>query len=267
MRVVRFFSLASAAIAFPLMALAGDPEPVDLLPDIITNPATLTDTEIVDNVVSGRIHLRLSNSTPNIGDGPLEVYGVEPKHDGEGDATQPVNQRIYRSDDSYYDREAGFFEYHPEHHHTHLQDWSRYRLREILPNDGVGDVVAEGDKTSFCLLDSRVYDKTLPGAPPSSVFRDCDQGTQGISVGYEDLYSKELPDQWIDITDVPDGEYWLESETDAGNVILEKDETNNSARVKVIIDKGDTGPNLMGIFAALFAILQQLLAFLRGFFA
>ena len=247
--------------------LATAQTPVDLLPDIITNPAPLMDTDIVSDVEPGRIHLLLSNATPNIGDGPLEVYGVEPKDHDDGAETQPVMQRIYRSDGSFYDREAGLFEHHPTHHHTHLQDWSRYRIREILPNDGVGDVVAEGDKTSFCLLDSRAYDKNLPGAPASPVFRHCDDGTQGISVGYEDLYDKSLPEQWIDITDVPDGEYWLESEADAGNVILEKDETNNVARVKVVIDKGDAGPNPVGILAILIAILQRLLAFLRGFFA
>jgi hypothetical protein len=248
----------------PLAMPAAAQPPVDMLPDIITNPVPLTDTVIVDTVILGRVHLLLSNATPNIGDGPLEVYGVSPKdHDAE---IQSVMQRVYRSDGSFYDREAGFFEYHPTHHHTHLQDWARYRLRAILPNDGVGNVVAEGEKTSFCLLDSRVYDKSLPGAPASSVFRKCDQGTQGISVGYEDLYGKDLPDQWIDITDVPDGEYWLESEVDAGNVILEKDETNNVTRVKVNIDKGEAGPNPMGIFALLLAILERLLAFLRGFF-
>lgn len=254
-----------AGAVFNAMA-AGAQAPVDRLPDIITNPAPLMDTEIVDNIEPGRIHLLLANATPNVGDGPLEVFGVEPKHGGKGE-TQPVMQRIYRSDDSFYDREAGFFEYHPTHHHTHLQDWARYRLREILPNDQVGDVVAQGDKTSFCLLDSRVYDKNLPGAPSFPVYKNCEQGTQGISVGYEDLYGKDLPDQWIDITDVPDGEYWLESKADAGNVILEKDETNNIARVKVTIDKGDEGPNPMGILATLLAILQQLLAFLRGLFA
>ncbi len=128
-------------------------------------------------------------------------------------------------------------------------------------------MVAGGEKTSFCLLDSRPYDKNLPGAPPSGVYRTCDSGTQGISVGYEDLYDKSLPDQWIDITDVPNGEYWLESEVDAGNAILEKDETNNIARVKVTIDKGGSGLNPMGIIALFLAILQRLLALLRGFFA
>lgn len=267
MRFLHFLSIVSVLAMVPLSALAGDPVPVDLLPDIITNAQTLTDNEIVDDVEPGRIHLRLSNSTPNIGDGPLEAYGVTEKHEGESGETQPVNQRIYRSDGSYYDREAGMFEYHPTHKHTHLEDWSRYRLRAILPGDGVGGVVMEGDKTSYCLLDSRPYDTNLPGAPSFPVYKTCDTGTQGISVGYEDLYIKSLPDQWIDITDVPDGEYWLESEVDAGDVILEKDETNNIARVKVIIDKGDPGPNPFGIFAILMAILQQILAFLRGFFA
>jgi len=267
MRAVCRIFIIIGLFVLSLSVTAAAQVPVDLLPDIITNPTALTDTNIVGNVEEGRIHLRLSNATPNIGDGPLEIFGVELKDHAGEEETIPVMQRIYRSDASFYDRESGLFEYHPTHHHIHLQDWSRYRLREILPNDGVGGVVGESEKTSFCLLDSRVYDKTLPGAPASPVFRNCDQGTQGISVGYEDLYDKSLPDQWIDITDVPNGEYWLESEADAGDVILEKDETNNVARVKVLIDKGDAGPNPIGILAILIAILQQLLEFLRGFFA
>ncbi len=115
-----------ATVFFALTSNAQDP--VDLLPDVITNPATLMDTEIVHDVEPGRVHLLLSNSTPNIGEGPLEVFGVPPKDTGDVE-TQPVKQRIHRSDGSYYDRDAGFFEYHPSHHHIHFQDWCRYRLR------------------------------------------------------------------------------------------------------------------------------------------
>jgi hypothetical protein len=58
-------------------------------------------------------------------------------------------------------------------------------------------------------------------------------------VGWLDVYSKNLPDQWIDITGIPDGEYWLESESDPDDAILESDETNNITRIKVIIGTPD----------------------------
>lgn len=239
----------------------------DLLPDVTTNPAYLLDTEVRDDIQEGRVFLTLSNATANIGDGPLEVYGVAPKDHGD-ESTQPVMQRIYRSDGSSYEVEAGVFVYHPTHEHTHLANWARYRLREVLEGDGVGPVVAKSEKTSFCLLDSIVYDDSLPGVPGFPVYVTCDVGTQGISVGYQDLYDKSLPDQWIDITGVPDGTYWLESEVDPANHIIEKDESNNTARVKVIIDleDPDSGANPQGIIAALLALLQRIVEFLRMLF-
>ncbi|MCC6486970.1 MAG: hypothetical protein IT364_05670 [Candidatus Hydrogenedentes bacterium] len=239
----------------------------DLLPDVITNPEYLLDTEVRDDIQAGRVFLTLSNATANVGSGPLEVYGVAPKDNGD-ESTQPVMQRIYRSDGSSYEVEAGVFVYHPAHEHTHLANWARYRLREVLEGDGVGPVVARSEKTSFCLLDSLIYDDSLPGFPGFPVYVNCGVGTQGISVGYQDLYDKSLPDQWIDITGVPGGTYWLESEVDPANHIIEMDETNNTARVKLIIDleDSDPGPNPQGIIAALLALLQRIVDFLRVLF-
>ncbi len=241
--------------------------PVDLLPDIITNSTYLLETELRGDIEPGRILLTLSNATPNIGDGPLEVYG-DTATDGELEV--PVKQRIHRSDGSYYDRDAGVFAYHASHDHIHLKGWARYRLRDVLDNDGVGPVTAQSKKTSYCLLDSLVYDLNLPGAPPSAHYVTCDFEFQGISVGYQDLYDKSLPDQWIDVTDVPDGTYWLESEADPANHILEKDETNNVARVKVTIDRSTLvqppGPNPLGIIAILVALFQRLLEILQALF-
>lgn len=204
----------------------------DILPDVITNPAWLRDTVEVDDVAPGRRHLRLSNATPNIGPGILYIYGVLPANE---DGTQDVYQRIFQSEGGYRDVPAGRFVFHPAHDHVHLEGWAQYRLRRVLEDDGVGDVVAEGIKTSYCLRDSTIYNAQLPNFRFPGQFQDCGGTVQGISVGFEDVYTKNLPDQWIDITEVPSGEYWLESEVDPDNHILEADETNNLARVKVTL--------------------------------
>ena len=54
-------------------------------------------------------------------------------------------------------------------------------------------------------------------------------------MGWEDIYFKNLPDQWIDITGLTPGEYWLESEVDPEDHFLELDETNNVDRIKLVI--------------------------------
>lgn len=209
------------------------------LPDIIIRQSDLLDNDI--RVSGGRTLLRLSNGTANSGVGPLYLYGVTPGND---DGTQDVRQRVYREDGSFFERVAGSFVYHPEHNHIHFEEWAQYRLRRVVGEDGIGEVIAEGAKTSFCILDLGVYDRSLPHYRPGGFFRSCSSTTQGLSVGWIDVYSKSLPGQNIDITDVPDGHYWLESEVDPNNNVLESNEDNNIARVRITIgDPSDINPD------------------------
>ncbi|MBL8763504.1 MAG: hypothetical protein JNM07_04460 [Phycisphaerae bacterium] len=204
-------------------------EAVDWLPDVIIREQTLYQNRIL--IQNGRLMLRLSNATPNIGMGKLQLYGSTVN----GDGTQDVNQRIFRSDGTYWDRLAGKFVFHPGHNHIHFQDWCVYRLREVLPGDGVGPIVRLGAKTSFCLLDVAVYDATLPNFNPAGEFHSCATTSQGLSVGWMDIYDLDLDGQEIDITDVPYGTYWLESEVDPTRRVLESNPDNNVSRIKVSI--------------------------------
>jgi hypothetical protein len=243
---------------------------VDLLPDMVVDTSFLSDHEVRTDIKPNRFHLIFSNAMANIGDGPLHIFGVKPKDKHGDEETQKVKQRVFRSDGSHYNRLAGHFVYHPQHNHTHFEDWAIYRLREILPDDGVGEIVGSSRKTSFCLLDSFEYDTSLPNSPEDPEYIACSTNVQGISVGYEDLYDKSIPGQWIDVTDLPNGEYWLESEVDPENNVLEKDETNNVGRIKVTIEKKDPDPdpdpdpNPTGLLAAIIALIQQLLDFFRA---
>lgn len=168
--------------------------------------------------------LRLTSAVANIGSGPLELRGGEIHGD-----LQDVYQRIYESDGSFTDVLAGVFRYHSEHGHIHFEEFAEFRLREVLPGGEVGAVVATGEKVSFCLLDVQRYGTLGPASP---YYLSCDQ-LQGISVGWADVYHRGLPGQSIEITNVPDGDYWLEVEVDPGNRLLESDETNNVARIQI----------------------------------
>lgn len=207
----------------------------DLLPDLIVNPVRLEDHVFVKNIIPGRIHILLSNSTPNIGFGYLRI--IEGQTMG---LEQMIFQAIKQADGSPDRlREAGLFVFHGAHNHFHVDDWAIYHIRQVLPGDGVGSILFGGVKTSFCLLDSTRYlgPEPISGTPPiARQFVSCGANEQGISVGWEDIYDKGLPDQWIDITGLPPGEYWLESEVDPEDHFLETDETNNVARIKLVID-------------------------------
>jgi hypothetical protein len=129
----------------------------------------------------------------NVGAGPLELVGSITHQDG----TQDVLQRISRDDGTRLDRLAGTFVFHPSHNHVHFEDFTEYNLRAVLPDNQVGDVVATSEKISFCLTDFDDYDEALVGAPDLGAFHGCGT-TQGISVGWADIYEEGLPDQWID---------------------------------------------------------------------
>jgi hypothetical protein len=203
-----------------------------LFPDIIVKKDDLYDNEISTTVVPGRKHLKVSVTTPNIGSGKLYLYGVLPANP---DGTQDVRQRVYRSDGTFFDRLAGKFIYHPTHDHIHVENWTQFHLRQVLPDSGVGAIIASGDKTSFCVLDLSVYDSSLPNYNPSGQFHNCSSTIQGLSVGWADTYSKDLDGQNIDITNVPDGVYWLEAQVDPDTAMLESRDTNNASRVLVVI--------------------------------
>lgn len=204
----------------------------ELLPDMEIVASYLSDRSYDTSTIPGRRLLRLSTGTGNKGVGPMEIRGGASYPDG----TQDVWQVVHKTDGCTSEYLAGKFVYHPSHGHVHFEGWGQYRLRSVLPGGGVGDVVAEGGKTSFCLLDISHYNPTLPGSPSSGSYGGCGVTRQGISVGWADVYSKSLPDQWIDITDLPPCTYWLEAEVDPENSVVELDETNNAARVLVDLD-------------------------------
>ncbi|NUP08614.1 MAG: hypothetical protein HOW73_21405 [Polyangiaceae bacterium] len=141
--------------------------------------------------------LRFDLRTPNIGDGDMFL----------GDPTgNPL------------------FIYSTCHEHFHFEGYARYRLL-----DGNGNEVATGHKQAFCLMDVEPFE---PGAPDQQKY-DC--GYQGIQKGWADTYHNQLPCQWVDITDVPAGEYMLEISLNADHTLGEKDYTNNLAVVPVTV--------------------------------
>ncbi len=199
----------------------------DLLPDL----SVLADEPnnylygwfLDDTEVPGRTLMRVSTATPNTGRGALELRGSS--------TTPGVYQRIWRADGSTYERLAGTFTFHPGHSHLHFDNWINLHLRQVLPDNGVGDIVVSGDKTSFAIIDLELFDGDLPGSPSGGVYLG--GLIQGLSVGWSDVYGANLPDQWIDVTEVPSGDYWLEGIVDPANSIRESNESNNFARILI----------------------------------
>jgi hypothetical protein len=109
--------------------------------------------------------------------------------------------------------------------HVHFVHYARYRL---LTTDG--KEMGVGRKQAFCLLDLEPYSLDATDPP---VRYSCDD--QGIHRGWADVYDAGLDCQWLDVTDVPDGDYQLEVHVNPEQILPEKDYDNNVTVVPVHI--------------------------------
>ena len=220
-------------------AAVGDPLLPDLFPLFSEEDEYVYGWEydVAEPLMPGRVLLRLTTAMANQGRGAMELRGGTVLPNG----SQEVHQRIFKEGGGYTDRLAGTFTYHEEHEHIHFDGFAAYQLRQVTPGNGVGAVVAAGDKVSFCLLDIDRFNPLIPGSPANGRYFSCGS-VQGISAGWADVYDKGLADQWIDVTDVADGQYWLEVVADPSNHLLESDETNNVDRMLIDLRRPSRDP-------------------------
>ncbi|XP_043933487.1 lysyl oxidase homolog 1 isoform X2 [Protopterus annectens] len=115
------------------------------------------------------------------------------------------------------------WEWHSCHQHYHSMDeFSHYDLLDASS----GRKVAEGHKASFCLEDTTCDFGHLKRYA-------CTSHTQGLSPGCYDTYNADIDCQWIDITDVPPGNYILKIQVNPKYGVLESDFTNNIVKCNI----------------------------------
>jgi len=194
----------------------------ELLPNLVARPAS----EFSLIQINGRLMLRFAATSWNNGAGPLELRsGSASESQG-----QNVYQRIFRSDGTYIDELAGTFIWHPTHDHFHFGDFALYTFNAVGGDPGSEQASA---KTSFCVMDTTAVDLSLTGAPHSAVYSACNKFVQGMSVGWGDRYGPTLAGQSFDITGLPAGDYDLTVISDPNNRLLEANESDNRACVRL----------------------------------
>ena len=208
--------------------------------------------------------LRFDQVFANTGEGTMEMRFVIP-HDPNSTAHN-IFQRIFRSDGGFDEVFAGEWEFHPAHEHFHFLGFGisklwranaagnrldlfplrsrRHEFRGKHQQPPPGDPIRTGRKVSFCMADTTIDSWLLKGngprtynAPdclfPASSDADNDYLIQGITQGWADTYDWYLPDQYIEVTGVPNGYYILETTVDPDNSLVEADETNNCGAVLI----------------------------------
>ena len=224
-RRTRLFVLASLLTVALLAPVRGASAATDRLPDLAMAKLQRLTTDNAD----GRRLLRFTARIVNIGAGPLEVRSQRPTTSSGWSSQQviyndaggsravdtPSVELIYGGDG---------------HNHWHVKDLERYRL---VPLSGSGERI--GSKAGFCFFDNYQYKLSMPNAPQTAQYLRSGCGSQtsltlryGLSVGWGDTYPWSLPDQYIDITGLPNGDYRLWATADQAGYFLESNNTNNS---------------------------------------
>jgi subtilisin-like proprotein convertase family protein len=220
--------------------------------------------------------LTLSNATPNIGWGPMEIHssgscfcdtvpvactttlcpdGNPPK--------EKLMQRVYTKNGntiSWFDTlTPGTMSYHPSHGHVHVDNWAEFTLRTPTsnPDATTWPIIAAGSKVSFCLInlgdctndygycvDAQNNIVTMADIPnaPFGLVSGCGLD-QGIYTGNLDIYDQGLPGMDIDLTGVCNGSYYIVSITDPDNNFLETDDSNNWVAVPITLTQQMAAPN------------------------
>jgi hypothetical protein len=184
----------------------------------------------IQNTADGRRLLRFSAIIVNVGAGAFELTAQRSDgststwsaqqvifNDAGGSHAVPVPVEFIYSGDG--------------HNHWHVKDLESYEL--VRSDNGVK--VGTGAKRGFCFFDNYQHKLTLPGAPQNVVYSSRGCGTQasttlkmGLSVGWGDLYSWRLPDQYIDITGLTAGRYRLWATADSTGWFQEGNNANNA---------------------------------------
>ncbi len=245
----------------------------ELLPDM-----TASALEIQTSMVETPGRIEVGNSTPNIGYGPLEIFGIDscfcngvpqpcgvPCPAGQN-LTHIIRQRIYRKIPGtdtlgFVDRDAGLMTFHPEHGHLHVDHWADFTLRTATadPDPRNWPIVGTSVKQSYCLINLA----SCPNRAGICVDNDGNNITnfpnygfgfqsgcglyQGIFPGKYDIYARGLNEPIL-LDNVCNGTYYIVSITDPNNIFLESDETNNVAVVPITLTQQNTKPVITGNF-------------------
>lgn len=131
--------------------------------------------------------------------------------------------------------EAGTMEWDPRegHRHWHFTDFAQYNL---LGADK--KLAVRSGKEAFCLANTDAVDYTVPAAKwrpdNTDLSSSCGQNTavavrEVLDIGNGDTYTQDRPGQSFEITDLPNGTYYIEVKANPADKLTELSTANNTA--------------------------------------
>lgn len=196
--------------------------------------------------------LRFSTTHINIGEGNLQIRGggqIAPcdidgiHYDQCTIATQELLDAAGNVVDTH---PAGVAFFHPEHNHWHQSAVAAFTLNTGDPFEGTQ--VATGVKITFCFVDVKTYGSTgnEKKTYPRTYF-ECNGDFQGLAAHWADEYHQSTPLQELEVTGLPEGDYYLTHEADPENHWVEDPnggEDDNFTWVKFHLSRKGSNPKI-----------------------
>ncbi|MEO8328398.1 MAG: lysyl oxidase family protein [Candidatus Nanopelagicales bacterium] len=212
---------------------------IDALPDVAALPAWGIN---VDNRNNGKSFVRFGATVWNKGPSPLVVEGFRE----DNTETMKAFQYFYRDGDLVGRAFSGRLEYdHADgHEHWHFRDFANYSLLNADKTQAV-----RSGKEAFCLAPTDIIDLTVAGAAMRPWLEGLGTACGDIEslwirevlqTGWGDTYAQYRPGQSFDITDLPNGKYFVEVRANPDGRLYEVTDNNNVALRKIFI-KGPAG--------------------------
>lgn len=219
----------------PARGVPTDPNPApSTLPDIIPLPASQMFTE----GQNGHDYLVFGATVWDAGPAPLEVQGFrQPNSD-----TMDSWQYFYdHHGDVVGKARVGRMEYdsRPGHQHWHFRQFARYSLTDTNKSQ-----VVRSHKEAFCLAPTDPIDLLAPGAElnPYQIGLGSACGSanaiwvrESLPAGWGDTYYQWLPGQSFDISDLPNGRYFVKVQVNKNGNLYETDTSNNVSYRRIFL--------------------------------
>jgi len=199
------------------------------MPDLISDRPYIWREQRETNPEDGSLQrvLAFDGYLHNVGEGSLDLMG-NPQIPGD------VVQRVF--DGENWEEIAADaaptvrYETNDGHNHFHLIGISEYALYDESRRFKVDD----SSKIGFCLVDTEQIEEITDAFYDIDRYQYCNQDDpdstelrMGISPGWRDTYDANTTLQWVDVSNVAPGKYWIGAITDPKNEIAESNEDNN----------------------------------------
>lgn len=125
------------------------------------------------------------------------------------------------------------------HKHWHFTDFAQYNLL-----DSTQKLAVRSGKEAFCLANTDAVDYTIAGAKwqpdNTDLATSCGANTviavrEVLDIGNGDTYSQARPGQSFEVTDLPNGTYYIQVLANPANKLAEVSTANNSSVRRIVL--------------------------------